>query len=74
MLEAWKGRRVGLSEIMLAKFSAPVTRDEELVYACSVASEDRDGAVVRVSVSKRGSSVARFRLRVVFEGETGGRP
>jgi 3-hydroxyacyl-[acyl-carrier-protein] dehydratase len=73
MIEAWKSRRVGLSEIILAKFSAPVTCDEELVYACSLTREDRDGAVVKTTVSRRGSPVARFRLRVVFDGETGGR-
>ena len=74
MLEEWKSRRVELSEIMLAKFSAPVTCDEELVYACYVTGEDRDGAVIKVTVSRDGSSVARFRLRVVFDGEAGGRP
>ena len=70
MLEAWEKRRVGLREIILAKFSAPVTCDEEVVYACSVTMEDRHGAVVKASVAKHGTAVARFRLRVVFHGET----
>jgi 3-hydroxyacyl-[acyl-carrier-protein] dehydratase len=69
MLEAWEKRRVGLREIILAKFSAPVTCDEEVVYACSVTRENRHGAVVKASVAKQGAAVARFRLRVVFHGE-----
>jgi 3-hydroxyacyl-[acyl-carrier-protein] dehydratase len=73
MLEAWENRRVGLSEIVLAKFSAPVTCDEELVYSCSVTTKDRHGAVVKTTVVKDGRAVARFRLRVVFGGETEGR-
>lgn len=72
MLEAWEKRRVELREIILAKFSAPVTCDEELMYSCSVTSEDRHGAVVRATVSKGGGAVARFRLRVAFYGETEG--
>ena len=72
MLEAWETRRVDLREIILAKFSAPVTCDEELMYACSVTSKDRHGAVVRATVSKDGEAVARFRLRVAFDGETEG--
>jgi len=73
MLEAWRNRRVGLREIILAKFSAPVTCDEELVYACSVTKEDPHGAVVKATVAKDGRAVARFRLRVAFDGETEGR-
>lgn len=72
MLEAWENRRVHLREIILAKFSAPVTCDEELRYACSVTGKDRQGAVVKAIVSKDGGAVARFRLRVAFNGESGG--
>jgi 3-hydroxyacyl-[acyl-carrier-protein] dehydratase len=70
MLEAWEERRAGLREIVQAKFSAPVTCDEQLVYACAVTREDLHGAVVKTAVAKDGRAVARFRLRVVFAGET----
>jgi len=67
MLEAWKKTGVVLREIILAKFSAPVTCDEEVVYACSMGMEDRDGAVVKATLSKDGRRIARFKLRVAFE-------
>jgi len=69
MLEAWKGRRVRLREIILAKFSAPVTCDEEVVYLCSVTMEDGHGALVKVTVATDRGNIARFRLRVAFEDE-----
>lgn len=72
MLEAWKGRRVRLREIVLARFSAPVSCDEEVVCSCSVRMEDGDGAVLKVRLAKDSESVARFRLRVTFENEREG--
>jgi 3-hydroxyacyl-[acyl-carrier-protein] dehydratase len=68
MLETWKGRRVRLREIVQAKFSASVSCDEEVVCSCSVTLEGADGALVKVSVANDGGSVARFKLRVAFEG------
>jgi 3-hydroxyacyl-[acyl-carrier-protein] dehydratase len=73
MLEAWEKRRVELREIVLAKFSAPVTSDEEVVYRCSVTRENRQGAVVKATVAKDGRTVARFRMRVAFHREVEGR-
>ena len=72
MLEAWGNKEVGLREIILAKFSAPVTCNEEVVYSCSRTPEDGHGAVVRATIAKQGRVVAKFRLRVVFQGETEG--
>jgi 3-hydroxyacyl-[acyl-carrier-protein] dehydratase len=66
MLEAWKERRLRLDEIVLAKFAAPVTCDEEAVFLCQVTMEDSHRAVVRVTVTKHGDMVARFKLRVAF--------
>ena len=68
MLEASKKTEVELREIKLAKFSTPVTCDEEVVYACSMAMESQDGAVVKATLAKDGKSVARFKLRVAFRG------
>ena len=67
MLEAWKGRRVTLRDIILAKFATPVTCDEEVVYLCSVTMEDGHSALVKATVATDGGNVARFRLRVSFE-------
>jgi 3-hydroxyacyl-[acyl-carrier-protein] dehydratase len=72
MLEAWKGRRVRLREIVLAKFSVPVSCDEEVAYTCSVKMEGGDGAVLRARLARDAESVARFRLRVSFENENEG--
>ena len=73
MLEAWKKKEVVLKEIILAKFSTPVTCDEELVYACSMAADDRDGTVVKATLAKDGRRVARFKLRIAFrDGSEGG--
>jgi 3-hydroxyacyl-[acyl-carrier-protein] dehydratase len=69
MLEAWKGKRVTLREIILAKFAAPVSCDEEVVYLCSVTMEDGHEALVKATVATDGGNVARFRLRVAFEDE-----
>jgi 3-hydroxyacyl-[acyl-carrier-protein] dehydratase len=67
MLEVWKKRRVRLEEIVLAKFATPVTCDEEAVFLCGVRME-RDGrAVVKVTVTKEGEVIGRFKLRVAFE-------
>lgn len=67
MLEAWKGKRVSLRGIVLAKFSAPVSCDEEVVYQCSVTMEDGREALVKANVATDGGNVARFRLKVAFE-------
>jgi 3-hydroxymyristoyl/3-hydroxydecanoyl-(acyl carrier protein) dehydratase len=67
MLEAWKGRSARLSEIIVAKFSSPVTSDEEVLFSCSMKMEDDDRAVVNTTVSKEGDSIARFKLSVMFE-------
>jgi 3-hydroxyacyl-[acyl-carrier-protein] dehydratase len=69
MLEAWEKRPVGLGEIILAKFSAPVTCDEEVEYTCAVEAEGLQGAVIKATVVKQGRTAARFRLRVVFGDE-----
>ena len=70
MLEAWRKREVVLREIILAKFSAPVTCGEEVVYACSIGVDDYDGAVVKATLAKDGRRVARFKLRVAFRGSS----
>jgi 3-hydroxyacyl-[acyl-carrier-protein] dehydratase len=70
MLEAWTKRDVKLREIILAKFSSPVTCGEEVMYSCSVTMDDRDGALVKATVVKHGENVARFKLTVAFDGES----
>jgi 3-hydroxyacyl-[acyl-carrier-protein] dehydratase len=70
MLEAWRQKRVKLREIISAKFSAPVTCDEEVVYSCALAMEDDRMAVAKTKVARDGGDIARFKLRVVFEDET----
>jgi 3-hydroxyacyl-[acyl-carrier-protein] dehydratase len=67
MLEASSRQRVRLGEIVSAKFSMPVSCDEEVVYSCSVAMQDPKMALLKASVAKHGRTVARFSLRVVFE-------
>lgn len=67
MLEAWKGEPVALRDIILAKFAAPVTCDEEVVYQCAVTMEGGRDALVRSILATADRHVARFRLRVSFE-------
>ena len=67
MLEASKGRRVRLDEIVLAKFSAPVTCDEEVEFLCTTAMEGTNSAVVKATVSKNGQKVSKFKIRVTLE-------
>jgi len=73
MLEAWKEKRVILREIVFAKFSSPVTCNEEVVCSCSVGMEDGGEALVAASVARDGRTVAGFKLRVAFEKEGRGR-
>lgn len=70
MLEASTKRRIRLREIVSAKFSTPVTCDEEILYSCSVAMQDSELVVLRTNVTKHGESVAKFKLRVGFEEKT----
>ena len=70
MLEAWKKTEVVLREVILAKFSTPVTCDEEVVYACSMTMQSHGGALVKATLTKDGESVARFKLRVAFRGDS----
>jgi len=72
VLEAWSGRRVGLSEIVSAKFLSPVTCGEELVVRCSVTMEDGDQGTVKTAVVRDSQSVAKFKLRVAFGNERRG--
>jgi 3-hydroxyacyl-[acyl-carrier-protein] dehydratase len=73
MLEAWKEKGVILREIVFAKFSSPVTCNEEVECSCTVRMEDGREALVAASVAKDGSTVAGFKLRVAFEKEGRGR-
>lgn len=68
MLEASKKTEVELREIIMAKFTTPVTCDEEVVYACSMTMESHGGALVKATLTKDGEAVARFKLRVAFRG------
>ena len=72
MLEAAKRRRVRLDEIVLAKFSAPVTCDEEVEFLCTTVMGDTNSAVVKATVSKNGENVSKFKLRVTLEREEPG--
>ena len=72
MLEESTKRRVRLDEIVLAKFSAPVTFDEEVEFACATVMEDTNSAVVRATVSKNGQKVSKFKIRVTLEREVPG--
>jgi hypothetical protein len=56
-----------LSEIVSAKFLAPVTCGEEVVVRCSVAMEAGDRGMVKAAMARNAESVARFKLRVTFE-------
>jgi 3-hydroxyacyl-[acyl-carrier-protein] dehydratase len=69
MLEASKGRSVRLDEIVLAKFAAPITCDEEVEFLCTTVMEGTNSAVLKATVSKDGEKVSRFMLRVTLERE-----
>jgi 3-hydroxyacyl-[acyl-carrier-protein] dehydratase len=73
VLEAWKTSGVILREIVFAKFSSPVTCDQEVVCSCSVRMEDGGAALVAASLTRDGATVAGFKLRVAFEDEERGR-
>ena len=72
MLQASKRRTVRLDEIVLAKFSAPITCDEEVEFLCTTVMEGANSAVVKTIVSKNGEKVSRFKLRVTLKCEEPG--
>ena len=67
MLQASKRRTVWLEEIVLARFSAPITCDEEVEFLCTTVMEGANSAVVKTIVSKSGEKVSRFKLRVALK-------
>ena len=67
MLQASKRRTVRLDEIVLAKFSAPITCDEEVEFLCTTVMEGANSAVVKTIVSKSGEKVSRFKLRIALK-------
>lgn len=66
ILEAWSGKRVGLNEIVLAKFLAPVAPDQEVMFFCSLEKNDDKGALVSAAIAKNGGSIGKLKLRVTF--------
>lgn len=72
MLEASKRRKARLDEIVSAKFSTPVTCDEEIEYLCTPVMEDTNSVVVKAAVSKNGENISKFKLRITLEREEPG--
>lgn len=66
LLEAWSERHVELTEIVLAKFLAPVVPGQEVSFLCSLDKNEDDRALVSAEIAKDGSEIGRFKLRVTF--------
>jgi len=66
MLEGWKKRKVGLEEIVSAKYLLPVSPLEELTIQCSNIKFSDISYTLKASVSKGGEKVSEFKLKVTF--------
>jgi len=62
MLEASHGGKVGLSEIVTARFSAPISCDEELDCVCSLKMLDERRARARATLERGGETVSKLKL------------
>jgi 3-hydroxyacyl-[acyl-carrier-protein] dehydratase len=72
MLEALKGRRLAIKEIILAKFFSPVFPSEELTCtsrSLSAVVDNGEEFIFKASLDKGGAKVAEIKLRVRFTGE-----
>ncbi len=66
MLEVWKKRKVGLEEIVSAKYLLPVSPLEELTIQCSNIKFSDISYTLKASVNKEGEKVSEFKLKVNF--------
>ena len=66
-LEAAHQKIPKLKEIVLAKFFAPVTCDEEIVFTLRQVPEGSEEMLVKASVDNGDKKIAEIKLRVVFE-------
>jgi len=66
-IEKTTGKAVGLKEIILAKYVAPVFPDEEI--SCKLVDTGEEGTepTFKVTISKADAKVAELKLRVVFK-------
>jgi 3-hydroxyacyl-[acyl-carrier-protein] dehydratase len=64
MLEEEKQKNVRLKEILLAKFFAPVSFDQEVVFDLNEQPENNLESLVSVKVSCSGEKIAELHLRV----------
>ena len=67
MLEAVTQRKPRLKEIVLAKFFAPVTCNEEIALTVSQLLERGEGVLVKALITNRDKKIANIQLRVAFE-------
>ena len=66
MLEAWSGGKVGLSEIIAARFNAPIGCDEELKLLCSLTFLDEQQARVKATIERDGETVSKLKLALTI--------
>jgi 3-hydroxyacyl-[acyl-carrier-protein] dehydratase len=67
MLEAAYQRTPKLKEIALAKFFAPVTCNEEIVFTVHQLPEGSDEALAKAFITHKDKKIAEIHVRVVFE-------
>lgn len=65
MFEQWHKRKIKLREIKLAKFFAPVSCSEELVFKCRESVENSDQTMVKALVTSGQKKIATLQLMVL---------
>jgi 3-hydroxyacyl-[acyl-carrier-protein] dehydratase len=66
MLEARCGGKVGLREIITARFSAPIGCDEELDLLCSLKMLDERQARAKATIQRGGETVSKLTLALTL--------
>ena len=67
MIERWSGKPVRITEVMNAKFLAPVLPSEEVACECGPVGDGPE-LVVRAVWSRAGARVSEIKLRVTIDG------
>jgi 3-hydroxyacyl-[acyl-carrier-protein] dehydratase len=67
MLEAWESKTIELKEIVLAKFYAPVSCGQELVFRIQKIPGESFDALIKASVTKSGERVAELKLKIIYK-------
>ncbi|MFQ5560775.1 MAG: hypothetical protein ACE5FU_09350 [Nitrospinota bacterium] len=69
MLEEWKKKKVGLKEIVQAKFLKPVSPCEKITCVCRNLKSVGKDVFLRASINGKANKIAELKLKISFKDE-----